>query len=238
LINKDIHKLVIIDEVDNLSMTENAKNFVLFLQSILKSDTNTTMIGIANSVDLLSKVSQNGSKENEIVESKCIFGPYSERDIIRIINKKKNKFIEANPKYKDEIENLIEDKALELTAKKVSKISGDIRVAFDLIKSALISIILQYKEEALRIKREKDGNDSVEEEKEESKIPFRTEEDKENYDLSSAFDIDINNPKVDHKLILHLSNTKFGKKTIDIIKDLPSLLIVTLKSLVVIFDDK
>lgn len=51
--NKHIHKLIIIDEVDNLSMTESAKNFVSFLQSVLKTDTNTTIIGIANSVDLL-----------------------------------------------------------------------------------------------------------------------------------------------------------------------------------------
>lgn len=85
--SKHVHKLVIIDEVDNLSMTESAKNFVAFLHSILKSDTNTTVIGIANSVDLLSKVSQYSNKENELVEQKCIFSPYSERDIIKIINK-------------------------------------------------------------------------------------------------------------------------------------------------------
>ena len=65
---KEYHKLIIIDEVDNLSMTESARNFVSFLNSILKSDTNTTIIGIANSVDLLSKVSQHNSKEMELVE--------------------------------------------------------------------------------------------------------------------------------------------------------------------------
>jgi Cdc6-like AAA superfamily ATPase len=67
---RHVHKLVIIDEVDNLSMTESAKNFVAFLHSILKSDTNTTIIGIANSVDLLSKVSQYSNKEGELVEKK------------------------------------------------------------------------------------------------------------------------------------------------------------------------
>ena len=65
---KNKHKLVIIDEVDNLSMTESARNFVAFLHSILKSDTNTTIIGIANSVDLLSKVCQYNSKEMDLVE--------------------------------------------------------------------------------------------------------------------------------------------------------------------------
>lgn len=145
---KHIHKLVIIDEVDNLSITESAKNFISFLHSILKTDTNTTIIGIANSVDLLAKVSHNSSKESELVEKKCIFAPYNDRSIIKIINKKKTKFWERTG-WKTEI---FDEKALEYAAKKVAKISGDIRVAFDLIKSAMTLLILKYREEAVKKK--------------------------------------------------------------------------------------
>ena len=154
---KNVHKLIIIDEVDNLSMTESAKNFISFLNSILKSDTNTTIIGIANSTDLVSKVSQFANKDHELVESKCIFAPYSEEDITKIIEKKVQKHISANPKQKQYLDNLFEKDALRLTAKKVSKISGDIRVAFDLIKSALVTVVLAYKDEATKLQKKDDN---------------------------------------------------------------------------------
>lgn len=145
---------MIIDEVDNLSITESAKNFISFLHSILKTDTNTTIIGIANSVDLLAKVSHNSSKESELVEKKCIFAPYNDRSIVKIINKKKAKFCERTGWRTD----VFDDKALEYAAKKVAKISGDIRVAFDLIKSALTLLILKFREEAVKKKKELEGN--------------------------------------------------------------------------------
>lgn len=67
---KHVHKLLIIDEVDNLSASEATKSFVSFLQSILKSDTNTTIIGIANSVDTISKVTTYYGRDNDLVDAK------------------------------------------------------------------------------------------------------------------------------------------------------------------------
>lgn len=231
--NKHIHKLIIIDEVDNLSMTESAKNFVSFLQSVLKTDTNTTIIGIANSVDLLSKVSQYSNKEGELVEQKCIFGPYSERDIIKIIKKKKDSFCNRE-NWKT---NILDEKALEFAAKKVAKISGDIRVAFDLIKSAMILLILKYREEAMKRKKELESNsqdDTLNEENKEDNL----DNDKENTSPPKPYNIDIENPIVDFKMILYLTTTKFGIKSMEIIKTLPSQLIVILKTVVVVFDEK
>lgn len=52
------------------------------------------------------------------------------------------------------------------------------------------------------------------------------------------FKIDINDPKADVKLIVYLCKTKLAIKSMDIIKTLPSQLIVTLKTLVYVFDEK
>jgi len=48
------------------------------LTGILKNDTNTTIIGIANSIDLLSKVSEGNKKEKDLVTQKLVFSPYTE----------------------------------------------------------------------------------------------------------------------------------------------------------------
>lgn len=229
--SKHVHKLVIIDEVDNLSMTESAKNFVAFLHSILKSDTNTTIIGIANSVDLLSKVSQYSNKEGELVEKKWIFGPYSERDITKIIRKKTDKFdLKNNWKTK-----YIDDKALEYASKKVAKISGDIRVAFDLIKSAMILLVLKYREEAVKKKKEHVGiseDETLLEETKDENIDYG------NIASSKPFKINLGDPKIDFKMIHYLTTTKFGLKSMEIIKKLPSQLVILLKTIVREFDEK
>ncbi len=239
--HKEYHKLIIIDEVDNLSMTESARNFVSFLNSIMKSDTNTTIIGIANSVDLLSKVSQNNSKEMELVERKWVFAPYSKDDVIKIVNKKKEAFW-ARYKVKADY---IHPEALRYAALKVSKVSGDIRVAFDLVKTALTQLTLKYRQEAIEWKDKEDSWGSsesthLEENKNEKPglFPRQKEATAEKKPREKDFKIDINNPMIDVKLIVYLSNTKFGVKSVDIIKTLPSQLIVTLKTLVYVFDEK
>lgn len=233
LTKQHIHKLIIIDEVDNLSMTESSKNFVAFLNSILKTDTNTTIIGIANSVDLLSKVSQYNTKEGELVEEKCCFTPYSERDIVRIVNKKITVF---NQKFNWEAD-YIDKNALEYAAKKVAKISGDIRVIFDLIKSAFVQLVLKYREEAIKKKKEMEGNSEDETLLEESKDE-NLDSNKDDTATVKPFSVDIENPKITFKMILYLSTTKFGLKSQEIIQKLPSQLILMLKTLVMVFDDK
>ena len=50
--------------------------------------TNVSFIGIANSVDLISKVSEGGTKERELVARKLVFSPYNEKQILKIISQK------------------------------------------------------------------------------------------------------------------------------------------------------
>jgi Cdc6-like AAA superfamily ATPase len=227
-----IHKLVIIDEVDNLSMTESAKNFVSFLHSVLKTDTNTTIIGIANSVDLLSKVSQYSNKEGELVEKKCIFGPYPEKDIMKIINKK----LEPYTKEITWTKNIITPDALKFAAMKVAKISGDIRVAFDLIKSSMVQIILRYREEVNKTKAHEGG--SEDETHIETHNNENSESNKESACSEKHFDIDLEKPEVGIKMVLYLTTTKFGIKSIETIRTLPTNLQLILKTLTIVFDDK
>ena len=49
--------------------------------------------------------------------------------------------------------------------------------------------------------------------------------------------VNFKNPKIDVRLILHLSSTKFGMKTLDVIKTLPTYQIVMLKTILVAFGD-
>ncbi len=136
---------MIIDEIDNLTQFESARSFITFLQNILKSDTNTSIIGIANSVDPISKLCEAGKKERELVQRKLVFSPYNEQQIRTVISQKRDdcwgkceEILGDFPEIREKLEGLVTPDALMFIARKVSKMSGDIRVAFDVIKGALV----------------------------------------------------------------------------------------------------
>lgn len=118
---------------------------------ILMADTNTSIIGIANSVDLLNNAFYGNKKELTLIESKLVFEPYNKDDVMEIIQKKHAKLF-ANHKetfmhVKDDYQRLFEDQSIELIGRKVEQDSGDIRVAFDITKSALQGILKQMQNE-------------------------------------------------------------------------------------------
>lgn len=83
------------------------------LQIILMADTNTSIIGIANSVELLHSVFFGSKKELSLIESKLVFEPYNKDDVMEIIQKKHAKLF-ANHKnlfmhVKDEYQRLFEE---------------------------------------------------------------------------------------------------------------------------------
>ena len=99
------------------------------------------MIGIANSVDLPFK-----KKHSAIAMRDCqlLFEPYSTDQITDILEQKFNSKMSQLPSglktnllLKNVFFNLIDEKAYLFIAKKVAKQNGDIRVAFDMMKSAL-----------------------------------------------------------------------------------------------------
>ncbi len=59
--------------------------------------------------------------------------------------------------------NLLDQKAMEMIAKKVSKMNGDARVAFDIVKSALVEIFnrVKYREEIKGVQEERERDDEL-----------------------------------------------------------------------------
>lgn len=161
------YRIIVIDEVDCFYKQEKA--FTMLIKTILKSqgDTRTIIIGIANSVDLPFR-----KKHSAISMRECmlLFEPYSHDEIQHIIENKKNSlFRKCVPSVKECKEdegllrtrwaikevffNMIDDKAMKAICMAISQKSGDIRVAFDIIKSGIQKIIKQA-ESLERVERE------------------------------------------------------------------------------------
>ena len=99
-------------------------------------------MGIANSIDLPFKKKHSAIAMRNV---QLLFEPYEEEDIQDILEQKVNsKFESLNPlvktnkELKDIFLKLIQERSYLFIAKKVAKMNGDIRVAFDMMKSALM----------------------------------------------------------------------------------------------------
>ena len=106
--------------------------------------TNTSIIGIANQVDLPFK-----KKHSAIAMRDCqlLFMPYDTDQIVEILESKVNGRYSSLPtqlkedkQLRDLFFALIEDRAYEMITRKVSKLNGDIRVAFGYLKQGLIRV--------------------------------------------------------------------------------------------------
>ena len=153
-----------IDEIDAFESFENA--FRTFTKSVLGSKTSSLIIGIANSVDLPFK------KKNSAIamrDTQLLFEPYGEEQIITIIEEKINmRFVKFPLKIKQSpikniFFNLLDQKAMEMVAKKVSKMNGDARVAFDIVKSSLVELFnrVKYREEVKDVQEERERDDEL-----------------------------------------------------------------------------
>ena len=200
-----------IDEIDVFEAYENS--FRTFTKAILASKTtNTILIGIANSVDLPFK-----KKHSAIAmrDAQLLFEPYSEEQIISIIEEKINmKFrdfplrITQNTSMKKIFFNLIDDRAKDIIAKKVSKMNGDIRVAFDIIKSSLVEL---YN----RIKYQDNGKEERKEDE-----PIITDQ-----------------IRVSLELVIEVFKDKYGSKLPETLKCLPRQNLIVLEAIVNLYAD-
>lgn len=136
-IKSQLTKIIVIDEID--CFESYAKDFLTMTKAILASKSNTILIGIANSVDLPFK-----HKHSAIAmrDQQLLFQPYDEEQIVDIMEKKTNSkyrrqpdSVRVIPEIQRFVIDFIEQKARDLIASKVAKMNGDIRVAFDIIKS-------------------------------------------------------------------------------------------------------
>lgn len=126
-----------IDEID--AFERYAQDFLILVKQILSSQSRTVLIGIANSVDLPFK-----HKHSAVAlrNQQLLFKPYDEEQIIDILEKKtfsKFRKQEDSVRRVKEIHqfmfNFIDERAKKLIAQKVARMNGDIRVAFDVVRS-------------------------------------------------------------------------------------------------------
>lgn len=84
-----------------------------------------------------------------MLNAQLLFTPYSYDQIISILEEKINMKFSKFPMKLHQIKtiffNLVDEQAMKMIALKVSKINGDIRVAFDLMKSALTKLQIKVK---------------------------------------------------------------------------------------------
>ena len=82
-------------------------------------------------------------------DAQLLFSPYNTEQLVSIIEEKINLKYSSFPTKLRLIKNIffeiIEDKAKELIANKVAKHNGDIRIAFDLIKTSFTKLYEQIK---------------------------------------------------------------------------------------------
>ena len=146
------HTVIVIDEVDQFSSNERGLTCLVkaILQSSKKATTNCSLVGIANSVDLPFR-----KKHSAIAMRDCqlLFKPYDFEQLISILETKKCMLyhrlpprLKSNEKAKKMFHGLIDMKVYEFVAKKVSNLSGDIRVAFDLMKTVLTAYADEIKD--------------------------------------------------------------------------------------------
>ena len=187
-------------------------------KSILGSKTSTLIIGIANSVDLPFK-----KKHSAIAmrDTQLLFEPYSEEQIITIIEEKINMRFKTFPlkikqsaPIKSIFFSLLDKRAMEMVAKKVSKMNGDARVAFDIIKSCLVEVFNKVKYRA-----ETNTKDVHEERKGDEELPS---DDK----IRITFDT-----------VLKVFRDKYSSKLPQTLRCLPRQNLVVLEAIVNIYNE-
>ena len=100
-----------------------------------------------------------------------------------------------------------------------------------------LRLYLNTEKKLLRRNKEIEGNsedETLNEEQKERSSDSKTNSANEN----KPFDINIENPVIDFKMMLYLTTTKFGIKSMEIIKNLPKQIFPILKTFVIIFDEK
>ena len=148
------HLIVVLDEIDAFAHHKiNQQELNVFLKSLLNANKiSMTLIGIANSIEffkgeLQSKATQFHSSMLCKNELKLIFAPYSKDQIVTILSNLASNFIDIRySQYKREAMNdLISKKTFELIALKVEKLSGDLRLALDIMQKAIASKLTQLR---------------------------------------------------------------------------------------------
>ncbi|UMM12887.1 hypothetical protein L5515_001439 [Caenorhabditis briggsae] len=113
--------VLVLDEIDNLANRRNEALYAAFQWPVTLSY-KVIILGIANSIDLTERLLPKLELGKHPLK-RLVFEPYTKDDIVEILN----------DKLKQE-EAVVDAKAIELTARKVSAMSGDLRTALHIFK--------------------------------------------------------------------------------------------------------
>uniref|UniRef100_A0A8R1E3F7 Cell division control protein n=1 Tax=Caenorhabditis japonica TaxID=281687 RepID=A0A8R1E3F7_CAEJA len=112
--------VLVLDEIDHLATRKNAALYAAFQWPDTLSH-NIIILGIANSIDLTERLLPKLMLAKP--PKRLVFEPYTKDDIVEILNEKMKRE-----------ETIVDAKAIELTARKVAAMSGDLRTALHIFK--------------------------------------------------------------------------------------------------------
>ncbi len=138
--------MIVVDELDAfIGKTKDAMNIILDIPLYAPK---TTLIGIANSLGFYSKISQYYSKFPGHKTEELIFETYSSAQIEKILQEK----LKAHFCNQKILEAIVKKEAIHHIGGKVASLSGDIRSAFDVLKTALQDHVAKSVEAPITLK--------------------------------------------------------------------------------------
>ena len=122
--------LLVLDEVDQLDSTGQKVLYTLFELPYL-ANSKLVLVGIANSLDLTDRILPRLKIREAFCPAELTFPAYSKAEILAILKSRLSSFNENTDKP------LFQASALEILARKISALSGDIRKALNVCEEAL-----------------------------------------------------------------------------------------------------
>ncbi|GMS91045.1 hypothetical protein PENTCL1PPCAC_13220, partial [Pristionchus entomophagus] len=130
--------LMLIDELDQLSTKKQELIYDVFNWSSVEA-ARVSIISIANTLDLPERM-LNQRICSRLGMNRIVFQPYTHEEIVRIVMSKLGGSSEED-------EGIITTASVELAARKVAAISGDLRKATDILRSAIEAAIKRGEEQ-------------------------------------------------------------------------------------------
>ncbi|GMR44192.1 hypothetical protein PMAYCL1PPCAC_14387, partial [Pristionchus mayeri] len=138
--------LILVDELDQLSTKKQELIYDVFNWSSVEA-ARVSIISIANTLDLPERM-LNQRICSRLGMNRIVFQPYSHEEIVQIVMSKLGGISTTSKKTSPskggrmrEEESIIEDKSIEIAARKVAAISGDLRKAMDILRAAIEAAI-------------------------------------------------------------------------------------------------
>jgi cell division control protein 6 len=129
-ISTTYNRLVVLDEMDHL-LTKNQEVMYKLVEYANRPGSKLVLIGIANSLNLPDRFLPR-LKSKTLEPKRLSFNPYTTEDIVAIISARLQSLDPESSTLP-----LMDPKAIELCARKVSAASGDLRMALDMCRKAV-----------------------------------------------------------------------------------------------------